>query len=384
MIPLSVPSIKGNEWKYVKECLDTEWLSTAGKYVNLFEEKVRDFTKSKYAVACVNGTEAIHISLLLCGVEPGDEVIVPTITFIAPVNAIKYAFAEPVFMDSDDYYNIDIEKTIDFIKTQTEFKNGFTYNKNSGKKIPAIIPVHVFGNAILMDELAAICEERNIAIIEDATESLGTQYTEGKYKGKFTGSIGKMGCFSFNGNKIITTGGGGMIVTDDEAKAVKAKYLTTQAKDDEVRYIHDEIGYNYRLPNVLAAIGVAQMEVLESYIEIKKKNFKKYKAEIDKIEGLHINPAPSHADNNLWMYAMRINKNVYGLDREQLMKRLDEQKIQTRPVWFLNHEQKPYKNNFAYKIENAYKMIDETLNIPCSVGLTDEQIDTVINSLKNK
>ncbi|MBS1492835.1 MAG: LegC family aminotransferase [Bacteroidetes bacterium] len=384
MIPLSVPSIKGNEWKYVKECLDTEWVSTAGKYVNLFEETVRDFTKSEFAIACVNGTEAIHISLLLCGVEPGDEVIVPTLTFIAPINAVRYAFAEPVFMDSDDFYNIDIEKTIEFIKTQTSYKNGYTYNNISGKRISAIIPVHVFGSAIMLDELVLLCKERNIAVIEDATESLGTYYLEGKNKNKFTGTIGEMGCFSFNGNKIITTGGGGMIVTNDSQKAEKAKYLTTQAKDDEVRYVHHEVGYNYRLPNVLAAIGVAQMEVLPEYLKIKKKNYNKYKSEIDKIEGLKINCTPSHADNNLWMYAMRIDKNVYGMDREQLMEKLGQQKIQTRPVWFLNHEQKPYKNNYSYKIEHAYKMLEETLNIPCSVNLTDENIDTVIQALKNK
>ncbi|MBP9096199.1 MAG: aminotransferase class I/II-fold pyridoxal phosphate-dependent enzyme, partial [Ignavibacteria bacterium] len=250
MIPLSVPSLKGNEWKYVKECLDTEWVSTAGKYVNLFEEKVKEFTKSEFAIACVNGTEAIHISLLLCGVEAGDEVIVPTLTFIAPINAVKYANAEPVFMDSDDFYNIDIEKTIEFIKNETTFKTGFTYNNKSGKRISAIIPVHIFGNAVMFDELIPLCKERNIAVIEDATESLGTIYTAGNYKGKFTGTIGDTGCFSFNGNKIITTGGGGMIVTNDAGKAEKAKYLTTQAKDDEVRYVHHEIGYNYRLPNV--------------------------------------------------------------------------------------------------------------------------------------
>lgn len=381
MIPLSVPSLKGNEWKYVKECLDTEWVSTAGKYVNLFEEKVKEFTKSEFAIACVNGTEAIHISLLLCGVEAGDEVIVPTLTFIAPINAVKYANAEPVFMDSDEFYNIDIEKTIDFINKETSFKHGFTYNNKSGKKISAIIPVHIFGNAVMLDELIKLCKERNIAVIEDATESLGTLYTEGNYQGKFTGTIGDMGCFSFNGNKIITTGGGGMIVTNDAKKAEKAKYLTTQAKDDEVRYIHHEIGYNYRLPNVLAAIGVAQMEVLPEYIKTKKKNFAKYKSAIDKINGLKINYTPSYADNNMWMYAMRIDKNVYEMDREQLMNKLGTNKIQTRPVWYLNHEQRPYKHNYSYRIENAYKLLDETLNIPCSVNLTNEQIDTVINAL---
>lgn len=383
MIPLSVPSLKGNEWKYVKECLDTEWVSTAGKYVNLLEEKVRDFTKSHYAIACVNGTEAIHISLLLCGVEAGDEVIVPTLTFIAPVNAIKYANAEPIFMDSDEFYNIDPAKTIEFIKNETTFKNGFTYNTKTGRRITAIIPVHIFGNAVMMDELIPLCKERNIAVIEDATESLGTIYTEGNYSGKFTGTIGDMGCFSFNGNKIITTGGGGMIVTNDEQKALKAKYLTTQAKDDEVRYIHNEIGYNYRLPNVLAAIGVAQMEVLPDYIKTKKKNFGKYKTEIDNIEGLEINCAPAYAENNMWMYAMRIDKNKYGMNREEVMEKLSANKIQSRPVWYLNHEQKPYRNNFSYKIENAYKLLEETLNIPCSVSLTEEQIDSVINVLRN-
>ena len=384
MIPLSVPSLKGNEWKYVKECLDTEWVSTAGKYVNLFEEKVKEFTKSEFAIACVNGTEAIHISLLLCGVEAGDEVIVPTLTFIAPINAVKYANAEPVFMDSDDFYNIDIEKTIEFIKNETTFKNGYTYNDKSGKRISAMIPVHIFGNAVMLDALIPLCKERNIAVIEDATESLGTIYTAGNYKGKFTGTIGDTGCFSFNGNKIITTGGGGMIVTNDAGKAEKAKYLTTQAKDDEVRYVHHEIGYNYRLPNVLAAIGVAQMEVLPDYIVTKKKNYTKYSKDINNIEGLKINPSPEYADNNLWMYAMRIDKDIYGMDREQVMAMLSQNGIQSRPVWYLNHEQNPYKNNFSYKIENAHKLLEETLNIPCSVNLTDEQIDTVINVLKNK
>jgi len=384
MIPLSVPSIKGNEWKYVKECLDTEWVSTAGKYVNLFEEKIKEFTKSEFAIACVNGTEAIHISLLLCGVEAGDEVIVPALTFIAPINAVKYANAEPVFMDSDDFYNIDANKAIEFIKNETTFKNGSTFNNKSGKRISAIIPVHIFGNAVMLDELIPLCKERNIAVIEDATESLGTIYTEGKFKGRFTGTIGDMGCFSFNGNKIITTGGGGMIVTNNAKKAEKAKYLTTQAKDDEIRYVHHEIGYNYRLPNVLAAIGVAQMEVLPEYIKTKKQNFTRYKNEIDKIEGLKINTPPYYADNNLWMYAMRIDKNVYGMDREQVMAKLGDNGIQSRPVWYLNHEQKPYINNYAHRIENAYKLLEVTLNIPCSVSLTDEQIDSVINVLRNK
>ena len=222
LIPLSVPSIKGNEWKYVKECLDTEWVSSAGKYVDLFEQKIAEYTGAKFAVATVNGTAALHVSLIIAGVKAGDEVIVPSLTFIAPINAVKYANANPIFMDSDKYYNIDSEKTIEFIKNETSFKNGFTYNKKTKKRISAIIPVHILGNAVWLDELVPFCKERNIKIIEDSTESLGTRYTEGNYSGKHTGTIGDFGTVSFNGNKIITTGGGGMILTDNEEYARKA------------------------------------------------------------------------------------------------------------------------------------------------------------------
>ncbi|MCK4826699.1 aminotransferase class I/II-fold pyridoxal phosphate-dependent enzyme, partial [bacterium] len=256
LIPLSVPSIQGNEWKYIKECLDSEWVSSAGKYVDKFEEEICRYTGAKYAVACVNGTAALHVSLKLVGVQPADEVIVPTLTFIAPVNVVRYLNAEPIFMDADDYYNIDAQKTIQFIKNESEFRNGFTYNKKTGKRISAIIPVHVFGNAVNLEELIPICKKRNIKIIEDATESLGTAYTKGKFAGKHTGTIGDIGCFSFNGNKIITTGGGGMIVTNNPGYAQKARYLTTQAKDDKIHYIHNDIGYNYRLTNIQAALGV--------------------------------------------------------------------------------------------------------------------------------
>jgi dTDP-4-amino-4,6-dideoxygalactose transaminase len=234
-IPLSIPSLNGNEWQYVKECLDTEWVSSSGKYVDLFEKVVADFTGSKYAIACVNGTSALQVSLRLTGVQPDDEVIVPTLTFIASVNAITYNGASPVFMDADKYYNLDSEKTIEFIKNETVFKDGLTYNKISNKRISAIVPVHVWGNACWLDELISICKKRNISIIEDASESLGTVYNAGRYSGKHTGTVGKLGCLSFNGNKIITTGGGGMILTDDEELADKARYLTTQAKDDPVR-----------------------------------------------------------------------------------------------------------------------------------------------------
>ena len=395
VIPLSVPSIQGNEWKYIKECLDTEWVSSAGKYVELFEDKICEFTGAQHAVACVNGTSALQVALQIAGVRPGDEVIVPTLTFISPVNAVKYLNAQPLFMDADDYYNIDVDKVIKFLKEETKLVNSklmqgdrsneapITINKKTGCRIAAVIPVHVFGNAVDLEKLMPICKERNIKIIEDATESLGTCYTQGELKGKHTGTIGDIGCYSFNGNKIITTGGGGMIVTHNEEYAKKARYLTTQAKDDDVQYIHNEIGYNFRLTNIQAAMGVAQLEQLPEYLKIKNKNYQTYKKEIDKIPGLQLAAKPGYADNNCWMYALQIDKSIYGKDREQLMDYLTENKIQTRPVWHLNHLQKPYRTCQNYQIEKANELIKKTVNIPCSVNLKKLEAEYIIKLLQH-
>lgn len=382
-IPLSVPFIQGNEWKYVKECLDTEWVSSAGKYVNKFEEEIAKYTGAKHAIACVNGTAALHIALKLVGVEPGDEVIVPTLTFIAPVNVVRYLGAEPIFMDADEFYNIDIEKTTQFIKEETRLENGFTINKSTNKRITAIIPVHVFGNAVDLEPLVEICNERNIKIVEDATESLGIKYISGSFAGKHCGTIGMLGCLSFNGNKIITTGGGGMILSDDAELTEKAVYLTTQAKDDRVKYIHDEIGYNFRLTNIQAAMGVAQLEQLPKFLEIKKKTYQTYKENINEIPGLQIADVPAYADNNHWMVSMQIDKDIYGKDREELMVYLSDNNIGTRPVWHLNHQQKPYQDCQTYKIEKAVDLLGKTLNIPSSVNITDNQINSVIEVLSN-
>ena len=380
-IPLSIPSLKGNEWKYVEECIDTEWVSSAGEYVDSFEQKIAEYTGSKFAVACVNGTAAIQVSLRLAGVEYGDEVIVPALTFIAPINAVAYNNATPIFMDADNYYNMNAEKTIEFIKNETVFKGGFSYNKKSNNKISAILPVHVWGNACWLDELVDLCKERNIAMVEDASESLGTFYKEGKYKGKHTGTLGNYGCISFNGNKIITTGGGGMILTDDEKIAEKAKYLTTQAKDDPIRYIHDELGYNFRLTNIQAALGVAQLEQLPAILDKKKEIHDFYQTAIGEIEGLSISIVPEYADNNHWLNLLQIESDIYFENREKLMKRLEKNCIQTRPVWALNHEQKPYEDCKYYKIENAKKLVEYSLCLPSSSNLTKEDLEKIINQL---
>lgn len=381
MIPLSVPTIRGNEWQYVKECIDTEWVSSAGKYVERFEENICRLSGAKYAIACVNGTAALQIALQLVGVGPGDEVIAPTVTFIASINSISYVNASPVFMDCDDYYNINPEKTIAFIENETVFRNGYTVNKNTGQRIAAIMLVHVFGNPVNIFELVNICRSRNIAIVEDAAESIGAYYTQGNLEHHHTGTIGDIGCYSFNGNKIITCGGGGMIVTNNREYAERARYLTTQAKDDPVRYIHHEIGYNYRLTNIQAALGVAQLEKLQEYIGIKKKNWEHYKAGIESIPGLSLADVPDYAHPNYWFYCLQIDSEKYGMNREALMQYCSENKIQTRPMWYLNHMQKPYQNCQHHQIENAFRLFEQTLNIPCSVNLTRTQLDTVVKVL---
>ena len=383
-IPLSVPSLKGNEWKYIKECLDTEWVSSAGKYVELFEKKITEYTGAKYAVACVNGTSALQVSLRMAGVELGDEVIVPTLTFIAPVNAIVYNGASPVFMDADNYYNIDAEKTIEFINKETVFKDGFTFNKKTNRKITAIIPVHVFGHTTWLDELVPLCEERNIAIVEDAAESMGTRYINGEYSGKHTGTIGLLGCLSFNGNKIITSGGGGMILTDDAYLSKRAKYLTKQAKDDRVRYIHDEIGYNFRLTNIQAALGVAQLEQLSGFLKRKGEISHQYQNALNGVDGLSIADVPDYADNNHWVNVLQIDNEVYGEDRDSIMLRLEKNGIQTRPVWGLNHLQKPYRYSQSYKVDKAEEFVANSLCLPSSSNLTDDEINNVISYLANK
>ena len=373
MIPLSAPSLKGNEWKYVKECLETEWVSSAGTYVDTFEKNVANYLGARYAVACVNGTAALHISLLLADVKPHDEVIVPTVTFIAPVNAVHYIGAEPLFMDCDDYCTLDIDKTKEFLETHCEFKKGITVNKKTNRRIAAVIPVHVFGIPVNMDPLLELARHYNIAVIEDATESLGSLY-----KGKKTGTFGLLGCLSFNGNKIITTGGGGMIITDHEALAKRARYLTTQAKEDGMEYIHNEIGLNYRMVNVLAAIGVAQLEEIDTYVALKRKNYTVYKKSLSDTP-LTLLDEPAYAHSNKWFYALLCRNRK---EKTLILDHLNRKAVQARPLWFLNHLQKPYAHCQTYAIEKAPHMYDTLVNIPCSVSLTENEIKEVVKAMQ--
>ena len=380
-IPLSVPNLKGKELEYVTHAVETEWVSTGGPYVNDFEEKVADYVKCKGAVSCQNGTSGLHIALQVCGVTKDDEVIVPTLTFIAAVNPVKYIGAEPIFMDCDDALCMDVNKLKDFCETECDFIEGKLINKTTDKHIKALVVVHVFGNMADMEGIIDIASKYNLKVIEDATEAIGTYYIEGKYKDNHAGTIGDIGVYSFNGNKIMTTGGGGMIVSNNEDLLKKAKHLTTQAKSDELYYTHDEIGYNYRMTNLQAALGLAQLEQLEDFIKVKKDNYDFYKREIQGIPGLSILDFKDSIRPNYWFYALYLDEK-YSLNRDQVIQYLASRKVQARPIWGLISDQKPYEGNQSYKIERAKDYWKKVVNIPCSSNLSREDAGYVIECLK--
>lgn len=380
-IPLSVPNLKGKELEYVTHAVETEWVSTGGPYVNDFELKVAEYARCKGAVSCQNGTSGLHIALEVCGITKEDEVIVPTLTFIAAVNPVKYIGAEPIFMDCDDSLTMDVDKLKDFCETECSFTNGKLINHSTKKHIKAVIVVHVFGNMANMEGIIEVANRYNLKVIEDATEAIGTYYIKGKYNGKHAGTIGDIGVYSFNGNKIMTTGGGGMIVSNNEELLRKAKHLTTQAKSDELYYTHDEIGYNYRMTNLQAALGLAQLEQLEDFIKVKKDNYDFYKNEVQEIPGLRILDFKDTIRPNYWFYALYVEQG-YALNRDQIIKYLASKKIQARPIWGLISDQKPYEGSQTYRIDKARQYLDKVVNIPCSSKLSKEDADYVIECLK--
>jgi perosamine synthetase len=379
-ISLCVPEIGGNEWKYVKECLDTGWVSSAGAFVNRFEREVAARAGMGHAVATVNGTAALHIALLVAGVQPGDEVLVSTLTFIAPVNAIRYVGAWPVLMDADpEYWQMDPQKLHDFLEKECNWEHGELRNRATHRRVRAILPVHILGHPCDMDPILEVARQYNLVVIEDATECLGALY-----KGRPVGSLGDIACYSFNGNKIITTGGGGMIVTDNEGWAKKARYLSTQAKDDPSEYIHNEIGYNYRLPNVLAAIGCAQLERLDEHIAAKRRIAKYYTQAFAEVAGISPMREAPWARSVFWMYTIAVEAERFGQDRHSLMRHLWSQKIECRPLWQPIHLNRPYRNALAYHCEVAEQLHQKCLSLPCSVGLSSSENDHVIEMIKTR
>lgn len=380
-IPLSVPNLKGNELKYVTTAVETEWVSTGGPYVSEFENKIAEYVHAKGAVSCQNGTAGLHTALIVAGVTRDDAVIAPTLTFIAAVNPVKYIGAEPVFMDCDDSLCMDPVKLAEFCECKCDFIDGRLIDRKTGRHVKAMLVVHVFGNMAYMETICAIARKYNIALIEDATEAIGTYYTEGALKGKYSGTIGDIGVYSFNGNKIITTGGGGMIVSNNENYLAEAKHLTTQAKSDELYYTHDEIGYNYRMTNLQAALGIAQLEQLETFIAVKERNYNRYQELFDGVEGLRLLPFRDGIRSNRWFYSLYVDG--FALNRDELIRYLAENKIQSRPIWGLIHEQKPYQGARCYKITRAYEYWRHVVNIPCSTNLSLDDVERVAECIKN-
>lgn len=374
-VPLSIPNFNGNEKKYVDDALEQGWVSTGGAYIIRLEQQLAEFLKVDRVAACQSGTSGLHLALVECGVQPGDMVLVPTLTFIAAVNPVRYQFAEPVFMDCDDSLCLDPEKLAEFCEKECRLEAQQLVHKKSGRVVKAVIVVHVFGNLADMEAIMSIAGKYHLKVVEDATEALGSHYTAGKLAGRYAGTIGDFGVYSFNGNKIITTGGGGAVTARCADEVEHLKYLSTQAKDDPQFYIHNEIGYNYRMTNLQAALGVAQMEELQQFIETKHRNYILYKERFREVSFGTLLPFREGTSSNQWFYSLQLREDrLQGKDMRDIIGALQECGVQTRAIWGLIHEQKPYRQNIAYKIEKAPCYSATVLNIPSSTQLSEEDI----------
>ncbi|MEA4911264.1 MAG: LegC family aminotransferase [Oscillospiraceae bacterium] len=371
-IPLSVPNLHGKELEYLTEAVETEWVSTGGPYITQFEKNVAAFVGASEAVACQSGTAGLHLALLESGIERGDIVITPDLTFIATTNPIHYCGGEPVFMDCDDTLCIDPAKVRRYCEQECHEENGALYDNASGRRVRALMATHIFGNLCDMERLVDIAEEFHLFLIEDAAEALGSFWNEGRYAGKHAGTVGEIGIFSFNGNKIMTTGGGGMIIARDKTKLEHMRYLSTQSKNDTLRFVHDEVGYNYRLTNVQAALGIAQFEQMPQFLATKKRNWQAYND-----NGVPLLPFRSDISPNYWFYSY-----VSDDRRDELIAGLAKRNIQSRPVWELMHRLKPYADCRAFEIERAAYYHQNIVNLPCSTNLTGEDVKIVCAAVK--
>ena len=360
LIPLHAPCFIGNEKAYLNECIDTTFVSSVGKFVDRFEEMVAGYTGSKKAVVCVNGTNALHLALMLTGVEQNDEVITQPLTFIATVNAIMYCGAHPVFIDVDqDTMGLSPFKMHEWLLSNAEIKNGECFNKTNGRRIKACVPMHTFGHPVHLDELMQVCDDYHIVLVEDAAESLGSFY-----KGKHTGTFGKIGVLSFNGNKTITTGGGGMLLFNDEALAAHAKHLTTQAKvPHKWEFVHDEIGYNYRMPNINAALGCAQMEQIQEFIANKRDLAQKYNDFLKEKEIVFF-VEPKDCSSNYWLNVVILKNRE---ERDIFLTYTNDNGVMTRPVWQLMNKLQMFKDSKHGDLGCAEYFAERVVNLPSSV-----------------
>jgi aminotransferase in exopolysaccharide biosynthesis len=365
-IALHEPSFDGNEWLYLKECLDSNYVSSVGKFVDQFESSLANYTGAKYAVSVVNGTAALQIALKLAGVNSGEEVLLPALTFVATANAISYLGAIPHFVDSEEStLGIDALKLREYLSANTEKQSGSCINKSTKRVIRALVPMHTFGHPSDLEQLLSIARDFNLVLVEDAAESLGSFY-----KGQHTGTFGLLGTLSFNGNKTITTGGGGAILTNDEELAIRAKHLTTTAKiSHKWEFDHDEIGYNYRLPNINAALGCAQMEKLPEKISSKRELFKRYKEEFNSISGASIFEEPKNCQSNYWLQTLLLEEDSVDL-RDSVLEASNKEGIMARPAWKLMSNLAPYRNSPAMSLEGANSLYRRVINLPSSPVLS--------------
>jgi len=377
VIPLSVPEIGGNEWRYLKECLETNWISSLGPFVARFEAELAAYLGAGRAVAVVNGTASLHVALLCVGVEPEDEVLVPSLTFIAPANAVRYCGAWPVFIDVEpEHWQMDPERLADFLERGCRREGAGLSDKATGRRVRAVLPVHLLGHPVQAGPILDLARRFGLAVVEDATESLGARYLD-----RPVGRLGDAACFSFNGNKTISTGGGGMIVTDNEALAERARYLTTQAKDDPVEYVHGQVGFNYRLTNLQAALGCAQLERLDEYLALKRAIAERYGQALGQVPGLKPMVQAEWARSAWWLYTIKVDPDRFGLSSRELMARLAEAGIQSRPLWQPLHLSPAHRGSPPADCPVAEELHRSCLSLPSSVGLKPEDQDRVIRAV---
>jgi len=379
-IPLSVPEIRGNEWQYIRECLDTNFVSSVGPFVTRFEETVAAYLDAPHAVATVTGTAAIHVALEAAGVRRDDAVLISALTFIAPANAIRYAGAWPVFIDAEpEYWQMDPAVVEAYLRHGCERKDGGVYDRHTGRRVSAIVPVHILGHPVDLDPILALAREFQLAVIEDATESLGASY-RGHHVGNPTsaGLPHHAACLSFNGNKLITTGGGGMVVSRDAAFARRVKYLTTQAKDDALEFVHGEVGYNYRLTNIQAALGVAQMEQIEAFLAAKRAIADRYRVGLGDVPGVTLMPEAPWASSALWLSTVLVDAPVFGATSRELVAALDAVGVQARPLWQPVHLSPAHRGHVSPACPVAERLNRDAVSLPSSVGLTAVEQQRVI------
>jgi len=376
VIPNAVPHLAGNEWKYVKECLDTNWVSSAGPFVDRFERDMAQYLGLPHAVATVNGTAALHVALLAAGVTAGDEVLLPAFTFVATANAVAYCGAHPVFLDSEEAsWGLDPIRLAEFLDGECEVRAGRVVNRRTGRVVRALLPVHLYGHPCDLDPMLALARRYPLAVVEDSAEALGA-----RYRGRAVGADGLAGCLSFNGNKIITTGAGGMVLTREPAVAARVRQLTTQARGDAIEFVHDEIGFNYRLSNLHAALGVAQLEQLDGFVEDKRRTAAFYQQAFARVDGVRPFVEAPWARSTYWMASVLLDEGRCP-DVAALIRDLNAAGIQARPLWRPLHLQPAFRSAQAAAVSVAERLHARGLSLPCSVGITPEERQDVVDAV---